>query len=286
MPGKTLFLTQLAMSLASSDNKVLILTNEMEISDFFVSMLTYIIYYELGYRKINKKKLVSGGLSDEDKEKVELGRQYYNMHYSDKIILASISDSNMKSVEKILKKYVLKNQIDVFLYDTMKGSDLEREQSYKNLIMDSRTFLKLSKLYNVCIIFAMQQSQTYSGELFLTLSQLAESKQVNEVLSTLLCMRQLYKEELDPNNRFYCEPFRRVKGSDGKWHEEKVDLDKNGNYRIVFITKSRSSQVSSETGIAYVLSFNGFSGGMSEIAFCKPKRGNINNQQNNKFNKK
>ena len=68
-----------------------------------------------------------------------------------------MADANMKSVEKTLKKYVLKSNIDILLYDTMKGSDLEREQSYKNLIMDSRTFLKLSKLYNVAIIFAMQQ---------------------------------------------------------------------------------------------------------------------------------
>ena len=199
MPGKTTFLTQLAMSLASKGNKVLVISNEMEVSDFFVSFLTYIIYYELGYRKINKKKLQSGGLSEEDKKYVELGRKYYNEHYSDKIILTSIADANMKSVEKTLKKYVLKSNIDILLYDTMKGCNLEREQSYKNLIMDSRTFLKLSKLYNVAIIFAMQQSQTFSGELFLTISQLAEAKQVNEVLSTLLCMRQIYKEELDTN---------------------------------------------------------------------------------------
>ena len=132
MPGKTTFLTQLAMSLASKGNKVLVITNEMEISDFFVSFLTYIIYYELGYRKINKKKLQSGGLSEEDKKYVELGRKYYNEHYSDKIILTSIADANMKSVEKTLKKYVLKSNIDILLYDTMKGSNLEREQSYKS----------------------------------------------------------------------------------------------------------------------------------------------------------
>ncbi|MFQ9297927.1 MAG: DnaB-like helicase C-terminal domain-containing protein [Clostridia bacterium] len=283
--GKTTFLTQLAMSLASKGNKVLVISNEMEISDFFVSFLTYIIYYELGYRKINKKKLQSGGLSEEDKKYVELGRKYYNEHYSDKIILTSIADANMKSVEKTLKKYVLKSNIDILLYDTMKGSNLEREQSYKNLIMDSRTFLKLSKLYNVAIIFAMQQSQTYSGELFLSISQLAEAKQVNEVLSTLLCMRQLYKEELDPNNRFYIEPFRRVKTPEGKWKEEKVKLDEKGNYRCVFITKSRSCSTSSETGECVILNFNGFSGGISELCLGRPKRGNIN-QQNNKFGKK
>lgn len=283
--GKTTFLTQLCMSLASNGNKVLILTNEMEIPDFFISFFTYIMYYELGYRKINKKKLQSGGLSDEDKKYVELARKYYNEHYSDKIILSDMADANMKSVEKTLKKYVLKSNIDVFLYDTLKGSNLEREQSYKNLIMDSRTFLKLSKLYNVAIIFAMQTSQTFSGELFLTISQLAEAKQVNEVLSTLLCMRQLYREELDPNNRFYIEPFRRVKTPDGKWKAEKVELDKNGNYRCMFITKSRSCSTSSETGECVILNFNGFSGGISEICLGKPKRGNINQQQN-KFSKK
>ena len=112
------------MSLASKGNKVLVISNEMEISDFFVSFLTYIIYYELGYRKINKKKLQSGGLSEEDKKYVELGRKYYNEHYSDKIILTSIADANMKSVEKTLKKYVLKSNIDILLYDTMKGSNL------------------------------------------------------------------------------------------------------------------------------------------------------------------
>ena len=98
-------------------------------------------------------------------------------------------------------------------------------------------------------------------------------------------MRQLYKEELDPNNRFYIEPFRRVKTPEGKWKEEKVKLDEKGNYRCVFITKSRSCSTSSETGECVILNFNGFSGGISELCLGRPKRGNIN-QQNNKFGKK
>ena len=87
-------------------------------------------------------------------------------------------------------------------------------------------------------------------------------------------MRTLYTEELDEKNKFYCRPFRLKKAND-KWIEEEYKPDPNGVYRALFVEKCRSGNNSSDTGIGYILKFDGDHAIFREVAQAKFKHGEI-----------
>ena len=286
--GKSTWMSNLILSLASTGNTILCVTNEQRIEDFFHTFIVYILYNILDYKKINKRKIKSGTLSVEDITMVKQAKKYYDEHFSDKIILASMNDTNMCGLSKLVRKYKNSHDIDAVVYDTFKQEFKGNgEASYKDLIRDSRELHTLCKKYDIVGLCCIQTSQTFDGELFLTLSMLSGAKAINEILHGLYMMRVLYPQEMDENSPYYCHPFRRVKDdSTGKWKEEKITLNPNNHYRVIFISKSRDTLTAVDTQEAIVMSFNTFSGTFKEYCMCKPVRKNINNQQNNKFNKK
>lgn len=76
--GKSTLLSNLALSLASNGYRTLLMTNEEDISAFKIKFLTYLVNNEVGYKKINQKKIKSGGLTDEDKLALREARNIYN----------------------------------------------------------------------------------------------------------------------------------------------------------------------------------------------------------------
>lgn len=286
--GKSTWMSNLILSLASNENVVLCVTNEQRIEDFFTTFIVYILCHVLNYKKINKKKIKSGSLSDEDIEMVVQAKKYYDENLSDKIILASMLDTDMNGLSKLVRKYKNSHNISACVYDTFKQEFKGNgEASYKDLIKDSRELHTLCKKYDIVGLCCIQTSQTYDGELFLTLSMLSGAKAINEILHGLYMMRVLYPQELDKNSPFYCHPFRRVKDEKtGKWIEEEVELNSNNHYRVLFISKSRDTLTAVDTQEAIIMSFNTFSGAFQERCMCKPVRKNINQQQQNKFSKK
>ncbi|MFQ9298736.1 MAG: DnaB-like helicase C-terminal domain-containing protein [Clostridia bacterium] len=285
--GKTTWMSNLILSLATNDNTILCVTNEQRIEDFFTTFIVYILCNVLDYKKINKRKIKSGTLSEEDIEMVKQAKKYYDENLSDKIIIASMLDTNMGGLSKLVRKYKNSHNISAVIYDTFKQEFKGNgEASYKDLIRDSRELHTLCKKYDVVGLCCIQTSQTYDGELFLTLSMLSGAKAINEILHGLYMMRALYPQELDKDSPFYCHPFRRVKNEKtGKWEEEEVTLNPNNHYRVLFITKSRDTLTAVDTQEAIIMSFNTFSGTFQERCMCRPVRKNIN-QQNNKFGKK
>ena len=92
-----------------------------------------------------------------------------------------------------------------------------------------------------------------------------------EQLDTLLCLRDVYKEELDPNNtRFYCAPFQYKDGT-----EVPYTCDPNLSWKMCFLAKSRNSENSDSSGKALLLRFFGPMAVWSEPCWCRPKHGYI-----------
>ena len=274
--GKTTMLCNIILSLASKGQTVLAITNEMEIDDFYTNFIIYIINNFMKYKGINKRKLKSGALLDDEKNIVRKAKEIYDEKFSDNIVLCSTPDSDIEIASSLVRKYSLSKNIDVLCYDTFKQNfDKDGEVSYKDLIKDSRTVYKLCKTYDLIGLCAIQLSQQYFGNLVLDLSMLAGAKQINEILENLFMMRTLYKVELDKNSKYYIHPYRKEK-IDGKWEEKEIELDPNGNYRVAFITKARDCQTFEDSNEAVLLSYNGWSGTFKEICLCHPQRGFIN----------
>lgn len=275
--GKTTLLCNMILSLVSKDQKILVITNEMKIKDYWTNFLVYIGANILEHKGLTKRKVKSGNLTEDDKRALYKAREVYNERFADKLIICSILDSDMDLVDKLTRKYSLSKSIDVLVYDTFKQNfDKAGEVSYKDLIKDSRDAEKLCKKYDLIGLCAIQLSQVYLGNLVLDLSMLAGAKQINEILENLIMMRALYKTELDKDSRHYIHPFVRFKNERGEWDTKEIELDKNGTYRVLFLTKTRDGETFEDSNTAVLCSYAGRTGTFKEICLCHPVRGMIN----------
>ncbi len=273
--GKTTFITGICMSFILQGRKILIISNEQKISAFKTQFLMWVLRKYNRYYNLTKSKFIQGNITKEDKEQIKIAQDYWNKHCKGNIRFISIADSNMALVKKKIREYVLRYGYDTFVYDTFKCEfDDGNKREYIQLIQDSRELDSIAKKYNIIGIASMQLAAATLGKLFLDNSVLSMSKQVKEVLNSLLLMRIVYAEELDEKNKLYVKPFRKVRVGN-KWVEEDFKVDPSGVYRMCFIDKSRTGSNSGDTGTALLLKFDGSHGVFTEYAYCRPKHGYV-----------
>ena len=277
--GKTTAWITILLSLAYHNRKILIISNEQHKKVFYQAIISWILRKHFKYTLNKNKFKAKGRLTDEDKDMLRKAFNYYNEYFKGKIRIETITDADMRLVRSQIRKYVLQEDYDVVLYDTFKldmTNSKNKDNTWLSLIEDSREFDRIAKKYNIIMLASLQLSESTRGKLFLDASVLSMSKQIKEVLESLLLMRNAYPEELDKTNKkFYCSPFRDIKQSDGTWIREPYQIEEDTVYKILFIEKARNGQNSTDSGVAYLLKFYGATGTFGEVAKCKPKHGII-----------
>ena len=95
---------------------------------------------------------------------------------------------------------------------------------------------------------------------------LSNAKQVKEVFSEMVAFRDVWSDEFAGED---CDikPYKLVKGTDGKYRQEPIILDKDKHYKIFFHFKSRNDEV----GTALVYENQGYQNKWKEIGYCHPK---------------
>lgn len=274
--GKSTLWTTILMGLLYHGRKVLIISNEQKIKAFKVQFLVWVLGKHFRYFKLTKKKMLNGDLSNDDKEMLKKAQEYWRKNHKGKVKFIAIPDANMSLVKKKIRENVLRYNYDCVLYDTLKiDMNTTDTKDFLSLIKDSRDLDVLAKKHNIIMLASLQLAINTLGKLFLDASVLSMSKQIKEVLENLFLMRNVYPEELDPKNKkYYCKPFQLKKIGD-KWVEEEYKPDPTAVWRCLFLDKSRSSSNSSDTGVAYLLKFDGEHGIFRELCMCRPKHGNI-----------
>ena len=105
---------------------------------------------------------------------------------------------------------------------------------------------------------------------------LSGAKGMVEQLDTLLCLRDVYKEELDPQSKIFCSPFQRVVNEvTGVTEERPYQCDPKYSWKMCFLAKSRNSENSDSSGCAMLLKFFGPMAVWSEPCWARPKHGFI-----------
>ena len=275
--GKSSIWITIIMGLLYRGRKVLIISNEQKCKVFKVAVIVWLLYKRFHYMKITRKDMLNGNISEEDKRMIKVVQDYWDKTYKGKLKFIAIPDADMTFVKKKIREYVLRFGFDTVLYDTMKCdfSDTKDDKEWVRLIKDSREFDKLAKRFNIIMLASMQLSIAMQGRLWLDASTLSMSKQVKETCETLMLMRSVYQEELDPDNKkVYIRPFRRVQ-KNGKWVEEEFECDPTAVWRVLFVDKNRNGQDSAGDGVAYMLKFRGQYCCFSESCLCRPKHGTI-----------
>lgn len=275
--GKSTWFVTIIMSLLSKGKKILIISNEENIKKFKVKFLVWMLGKRNRYFKLTKKKLTAGDIDKVSREQLSDVQKYWKENYKGNLKFIQINDSNMTIAKKKIRENALRYGYDTVLYDTFKISqeDMAGQRQDLALVRDSRELDKLGKKYNLIMLASVQLAESLKGKLFLDSSVLSNSKQIKEVLEGLFLMRNVYPEELDiGNKKFYCRPFRLKKVND-KWIEEEYHADPDAVWRMIFVEKTRSGDVSSDTGAAYLFRFDGSHSIFRETCMARPKHGQI-----------
>ena len=239
--GKSTYMVGIIMSLIERGEKVLIVNNEMGAKDIKTLFLVWLLSRYFNYWKLPKLTC------------------------------------------QIIKKYILREGFTTFVVDTFKldVSDNKNDAFWMKLIVDSRSLEAITKRYNIIGIITIQLAANSLNRLWMDSNCLSNSKGVKEILSNLIMMRKAFPEELTEGSPYYIHPFRSKQDEKtGEWIEEPYTADPTNVWRIMFVDKSRSGADSSDTGVAYLVRYNGDFCSFYETAKCRPTRKLMNTASN------
>ena len=274
--GKSTWFVTVIMALLFHGRKVLIISNEERVKKFKAKFMVWLLGKRNRYFKLSKSKFLSGDINEESRKQLADVQKFWRENYKGKLKFISIADADMSVVKKKIRENALRYGYDTVLYDTFKiqEKDFSGQRQDLALVRDSRELDKIGKKYNLIMLASVQLAEYMKGKLFLDSSVLSNSKQIKEILEGLFLMRTVYDEELDEKSKYYCHPFR-LKKVDDKWIEEEYKPDRNAVWRILFVEKTRNGRNSSDTGIAYLLKYDGDHCIFRETCQCRPKHGEI-----------
>lgn len=279
--GKTSFWCSVIMSMALQE-KVLVICNEQSSKVWKMNMLLFILYKHFHYMDVTKNKLMSGAFKKDAKqmEMVGLAQKYFNEHYEGRIHFIQLAENNFDIVKSKIRYYALQLNYGVVVFDTLKIADSNRRNDslagWEELVQYSRDLDILAKKLNICMCCSVQLAQNQKGSLFLGSQMLSGAKGIVEQLDTLLCLRDVYKEELDPNSKFFCAPFQKIfNEATGEYEERPYECDPKYSWKMCFLGKSRNSENSDSSGCAIMLKFFGAMAVWSEPCWARPKHGYI-----------
>ena len=274
--GKSTWFVTVIMALLFHGRKVLIISNEERVKKFKAKFMVWLLGKRNRYFKLSKSKFLSGDINEESRKQLADVQKFWRENYKGKLKFISIADADMSVVKKKIRENALRYGYDTMLYDTFKiqEKDFSGQRQDLALVRDSRELDKIGKKYNLIMLASVQLAEYMRGKLFLDSSVLSNSKQIKEILEGLFLMRTVYDEELDEKSKYYCHPFR-LKKVDDKWIEEEYKPDRNAVWRILFVEKTRNGRNSSDTGIAYLLKYDGDHCIFRETCQCRPKHGEI-----------
>jgi hypothetical protein len=90
--------------------------------------------------------------------------------------------------------------------------------------------------------------------------------------------RKVTDAELDPSSPYFIHPFRHKQKEDGSWYEEEYLPDRSKVWRLFFIDKCRRGADSNDTGIAYLVRYDGDFCCFYETAKARPTHKLINTE--------
>lgn len=274
--GKSTWLIAIILSLMIQGEKIILISNEEEISKYKIKLIVWVLNKYFKYYKLTKKKLMSGDISDEDRAMLKKFQEYWRNNFKDKLMIVAINDSDFNTAKKKIRKAALDKGFGTFILDTFKieQADMSSARTDLALVRNCRELHKLAQKYDLIGIASVQLAESMKGTLFLDASVLSNAKQLKEDLENLFLMRNVYPEELDHKSKIFCSPFRSEK-IDGKWDEKIFDANPSDIWRMLFVEKNRNGANSSDNGVAYLLKFNGDYALFVEKSKCRPKHGRI-----------
>ena len=270
--GKSTYMITVLMSLISQGERVFIVSNESQVSDVKTQFLIWVLTRCLDYWEISKKKLISGNLTEKDKHKVKEAREYWKKHYAKSVRIVTLSDADSRLTCQLIKKNITRGGFTCFLVDTFKMSidGGSNDAFWMSLIKDTRALTEIAMRYNVIGLMTVQLALNSLNRCWIDASCLSNSRGIKETLSNLIMFRKVTDTELDPNSPYFIHPFRTKQDDKGNWYEEEYLPDRSKVWRLFFIDKCRRGADSNDTGVAYLVRYDGDHCCFYETAKARP----------------
>ena len=279
--GKSTYMVTVLMGLISQGERFTIVTNESSVSDVNIQFLIWTLTRCLDYWKISKKKLSSGNLTDKDRQKIQEAQTYWEQNYAKSIKVTSLSDADARLTCQIIKKDITRGGYTGFLVDTFKLSmdSGNNDTFWMSLVRDTRSLTEIAMKYNAIGLMTVQLALNSLNRCWIDASCLSNSRAIKETLSNLIMFRKVTDLELDPSSPYYINPFRLKQREDGSWYEEEFLPDRSKVWRLFFIDKCRRGADSNDTGVAYLVRYDGDFCGFYETAKARPTHKLINTEK-------
>lgn len=258
------------MPLIDNGNKGCIISNEQGINEFMRILAAMSLTKKIGYYDINRKKMMAGGFSKNQKDKMYEISDYTEEHYKGKLFFASIGNYDIKSVAKVIRKKS-REGVKIFLYDTFKAENMSDEQFWGKLMQDSQELLQLARKEDVAIVLTYQLATSKQRERYLDATCLGASKGVKNICSQMILSRPVFQDEYT-GEKNDIQPYRLdYTNLDDSNKPAKVPIQFFPNtekeYIILFIEKSRTDRGRQQL----LYSVNGDFNEWEEIGFCNVK---------------
>lgn len=281
--GKSTWLVGMIMSLISKGgHKVCLVSNETQAKDIKIQFLSFFCSRYLNEWGITKTKLISGNLTNAEKDTLRKAKTEFRERYMHRIKIVTLADADTAVTCQIIKNAILREGCDIFCVDTFKLTmdSGNAENFWLSLVKDTRTLTEIALRYDVIGLMTVQLAINSQNRSWLGAESLSQSKAIKEVLSNLILIRQAYPElEFNPNSPYFIRPFRsKYNENTGEWYEEPYEPDPKQAYRIIFIDKSRRGVCSADNGICYLSRFDAEHSSFFESAKCRPSHKMFNSE--------
>lgn len=262
--GKSSFVFEnMVLPMAEEGVKVAIVSNEMRSKDYKIMLLAHILTKELNYWGLTRKQIKMGHFTNEQREMLNKAKKISHEKYSG-LGFIKLFDNDIGKVLKYIKKKS-KRGYQIFVWDTMKSDDSLDEKMFLQLLINSRKVFQLASKENIAIIPTYQLALYTVNQRYLDASCLANGKQIKEVFSEMIYMRQLWQDEYT-GEKYDCKAYQLQKNEDGKYTKVKrmIELDKDKKYIVAFLDKTRNDEDKQQV----LYEVNGRFNSWKEIGYC------------------
>ena len=262
--GKSSFIFEcIVLPLVEQGIKVAIISNEQKIHSFQQLLLVHILTQDLDYWELTRKKLKAGHFTDSQKEMLNLAQQISKEKYPN-IKFVKLFDSDMGKAKKIIRK-LSKLGYQAAIYDTLKVEDSFDRSTWEQLLIQSRQLFQLASKENIALVTTFQLALSTLNKRWLDAGCLSNGKQVKEVYSEMIYLRQIWDDEYT-GEKHDCKAYRLKRDANGKLTKvkEMITLDKDKKYLVAFLDKTRNDE--DKQTILY--EWNGRFNKWTEIGYC------------------
>lgn len=288
--GKSTLLINIILGLITTSNeKVILVSNEQQSTYFKRILVSYIAQSVYGCYTLDRTKIKHFTLNEEEKKAFYLANNFIKENFSDNLVFYPVSEFNIDKILREAKRLHLAEGYSVLCIETFK-SQSAIDNSVADMVENSRKLDAFEKDTGMKVILPCQLMTSLEDKAsYLSSSMIASSKHIKEVANSIILIRKVKDIELDPENgKFFLKPYiwkpnkqgklvkkylkivdgqetvRRTLDGDAPVEKEYV-LDKKKKYLLCFIDKSRESD---DKGKVILMEMIGRTGRVRDICYA------------------